>query len=42
MECGWGIVCACVRSTNSVVRGSVGCCPGGGVQVSSRGEYRFM
>jgi hypothetical protein len=35
-------VCVCGRSMNSVVIGSVGCCPDGGMQVSSRGEYRFV
>jgi hypothetical protein len=38
----WGVFCVCVRSANSVVRGSVGHFPVGGVQVSSGGEYRFM
>ena len=35
LDCGEGVscVCVCVGSTNSVVRGSVGCFPYGGVQV---------
>jgi hypothetical protein len=39
---GGGGSCVCVSSTNSVVIGSVGCCLDGGVQVSSRGEFRFV
>jgi hypothetical protein len=39
---GGGVLCVCVIKTNIVVRGSVGCCPDGGVQVLSRGEYRFV
>jgi hypothetical protein len=34
----WEGCSVCVGSTNSVVRGSVGRCPDGGVQVSSGGE----
>ena len=39
---GGGVVCVCVGSTNSVVRGGVGRLPDGGVQVSGGGEYRFV
>ena len=38
----WGVLCMCVRSTNSMVRGSVGRCKDGGLQVPSRGGYRFQ
>ena len=38
----WGVLCMCVRSTNSVVRCSVGRCPYGGLQAPSRGGYRFQ
>ena len=32
----------CVRSGSSVVRGSIGRCLDGGVQVFGRGEYNFV